>query len=69
MQLIFRIIKSVKDYFKKYPDPVKCCEVYKLEGCGYVDGFLCHPNNCNILDEYRKQHSKDINIEAVFKQG
>ena len=39
-------------------DPVKHCEVYKKEGCSHVDGYLCEPDTCRELSEYRMLHKE-----------
>ncbi len=46
--------------FKKY-DPVKKCEVYRLEGCSHVDGFLCDMKTCTTLEQYRNNRNKNTN--------
>lgn len=34
-------------------DPVYSCTVYKIHGCGHVDGMLCDIKTCDILKEYK----------------
>ncbi len=31
-------------------DPVRYCEVYKKEGCSYVDGPLCDMRTCSLRE-------------------
>lgn len=40
-------------------DPVHKCEVYKEEGCSFVDGYLCEYHDCSILKRYKDNERKD----------
>ena len=47
----FTTIRANKDV--RANDPVYCCEVHKQLSCCHVDGYLCHPETCSILKEFR----------------
>ena len=53
---VLYIIYKSKSY--NYSDPVKHCQVYKNNGCAFVDDNQCNINNCTILKEYIKNHNK-----------
>lgn len=37
----------------KASDPCYNCQVYKYEGCCFVDSYLCDYPDCSILQKYR----------------
>ena len=53
MKFLFRWFDIYRES-KKF-DPVKNCEVYKMERCSHVDGLLCDMKICSTLEQYRKR--------------
>ena len=51
--MIKKIIKYIKE-FKFSKDPLRYCDVYKINRCCHVDGFLCDVDTCSTLKEYKK---------------
>ena len=49
-KLLFEIILAV--FGPKDNDPVKYCELYKIEGCCHIDGLYCNFPNCKLLIEW-----------------
>ncbi len=44
--------------WKVHIDPVKHCEVYKSEGCVFVDGWSCTVEVCEIRRYYNLKNKK-----------
>lgn len=40
LKFIKRILKF-KNEHKQYPDPLRCCDYYRKNGCSHVDGMFC----------------------------
>jgi len=51
-----------REWKLKYPDPLIVCPLWR--SCSHVDGMLCDPRRCNMLDshddltEYREDEGK-----------
>ena len=44
----FRTWRINREWKCKYPDPFVVCPLCR--DCSHVDGFLCDPHKCNMLD-------------------
>ena len=62
------IIKALKRLYYRFrnKDPIWNCEVYKEEGCSFVDGILCDYPNCKLLHE-RLGHKFVYCVECVHQ--
>lgn len=47
---IYYVVKRtvISHWMNRDHDPIKYCEVYKEEGCGYINGPLCDMSTCSL---------------------
>ena len=58
-------MKFLNFFRRTMNDPVEHCDVYRLEGCAHVDGYLCDFEKCDIRLGWAEKKNLGIKIAEI----